>query len=600
MKMIFSKNELELLPFPLASIIRLYEVELSPRMKSFHLFNFYEALSEFISTILLSSLNQNLEYSFRHFTPIKIVRKDWFKTPSIGNWNLINRTITKSLRRLREDSKNLKVCIKNFGYPSEKFIDNITNKDIYAIINDIRIDRNNWKGHSGFYGEKKTKELLNKHTKYLISLKPCIISLFSSFELFYALEIKYQKGIYNQKIKSIMGSSNIFDNRIFKAKKPMEYQNLYLLHEGSDEPIKLIPFVKFVRGPNTNKEVFYFYGRRDQHQIRYISFHDEEDPETILDIDTEFEDAFLFFQLDRKLEEKISIQDEKKVGEKYKLIFDELLTKFKKEKPGSTYRSSTVDSWLGLPIGTTGFHLEWSFIGTEPNKKLEIGIHLENELATLNHNIFDFLQDQEDQFTNAFGDQVSFLKEWINSGEWSKIFILKDVETLNRFMRDQTLKDWAFDNMVKFYDLYMKYQKEIKKQVYQMRSLISLNEIPENVKELNEQLLNFIRTLSEDIVIKRVKLGYTIYSPQRVFIYIYFRKNTLRLMIFTRGEIMEDVETAESGTEKIGGQKWGYLRLGSNEDFEKHKSKLRKSYEYILDAVACNESTGYYAKHELE
>ena len=272
-----------------------------------------------------------------------------------------------------------------------------------------------------------------------------------------------------------MGSSHFFDNKIFNAKKPMEYQALYLLHEESDEPIKLIPFVKFVRGPNTNKEVFYFYNRIDQQQIRYISFHDEEDSETFIDLYTEFEDAFLIFQTDYKSKEKILTKSEKKVGEKYWEIFNDLLTKFKNEKPDSTYRSSTVDNWLGLPVGTTGFHLEWYFIGTEPNKKLEIGIHLENEFATLNHKIFEFLYNQKAQFTKIFGDEVIFLKEWINNGEWSKIYILKDIETLDRFMHDQKLKDWAFDNMVKFYDLYMKYQKEIRKQVYQMRSSIKRN-----------------------------------------------------------------------------------------------------------------------------
>jgi len=71
-------------------------------------------------------------------------------------------------------------------------------------------------------------------------------------------------------------------------------------------------------------------------------------------------------------------------------------------------------------------------------------------------------------------------------------------------------------------------------------------------------------------------------------------------MIFTRGESMEDVETAERGVEKIGGQKCGYLSLESHEDIEKHKSNLRKSYEFIIDAVASNEQTGYYAMCELE
>lgn len=128
---------------------------------------------------------------------------------------------------------------------------------------------------------------------------------------------------------------------------------------------------------------------------------------------------------------------------------------------------------------------------------------------------------------------------------------------------------------------------------------VVFNEIPENMKELNEELLNFVKTFSEEIVIKRGK-GYTIYSPQRVFIYVYFRKNFLRLMFFTKGESMEGVKTAERGIKKIGGQKWGYLSLKSIKDLEKHKTNLRKSYELIIETIKNNESTGYYSLHKLK
>lgn len=124
--------------------------------------------------------------------------------------------------------------------------------------------------------------------------------------------------------------------------------------------------------------------------------------------------------------------------------------------------------------------------------------------------------------------------------------------------------------------------------------------VPDNLKDLINELFNHLRTFSEEIVIKRVKLGYTIYSPQRVFIYIYFRKNSLRLMIFTRGEELEGVESAESGIEKIGGQKWGYISAESIEDIEKYNVILKKSFNLIKEAIACNEPTGYYATIESE
>ena len=122
-------------------------------------------------------------------------------------------------------------------------------------------------------------------------------------------------------------------------------------------------------------------------------------------------------------------------------------------------------------------------------------------------------------------------------------------------------------------------------------------EIPENLRDLITDLLNYFKTFSEEIVVKRVKLGFTIYSPQKVFSYIYFRKNYLRLMIFTRGETIENVELAESGA---GGQKWGYLLINNNDELERYKPILNRSYDLIIDAISCNEPTGYYAKIDIE
>lgn len=126
------------------------------------------------------------------------------------------------------------------------------------------------------------------------------------------------------------------------------------------------------------------------------------------------------------------------------------------------------------------------------------------------------------------------------------------------------------------------------------------NIIPESLIHLTDDLISYVKTFSEDIVVKRVKLGYTIYSPQRVFTYIYYRKNYIRLMIFTRGEEMEGVDPATTGIERVGGQKWGYLSLKSEEDLDKYKSILRRSYDLILDTISCNEPTGYWASLESE
>ena len=470
--MVFSITELEKLPFPIASIINLYEAKINPRLKFDHLFDFFETLTEFISIILISPFNFDKEYFFKEFKEIKNNRHNWFKTPSFGDWILFNRTITKSLRRLKEDNTAFKKCCDKMGNPSDIFLDVITDKSLYNVLDNVKKDRNYWKGHGSFLGERKINELLSKHNENLKSLKTNLISLFSSFELIQAKIIKYQGGDFNHEVISFMGSSQFFKTKIIKTKTPMEYDHLYILHKGSERPIKLIPYIKFIPGSKTDHKVFYFYNRIDRNQIRYMSYHNEDDSENFLDLNPEFEDVFVLFQADYKSKAEKDPKKDKKMSRKYWEIFSDFLTKFKMRKPGSTNRNSTIDSWLELPIGTTGFHLEWSFLGTEPKKKINIGIHFENELKILNHTIYDFLFKKKEKFNRAFNSEVHFQKEWINNGEWSRIYIIREIETLDTFMKDQNLKDWAFNNIVKFYEIYMKYQKEIKKVVFQLRSQI--------------------------------------------------------------------------------------------------------------------------------
>lgn len=72
--MIFSNSEIESLPFPIASILRLYEAKKNPRMKLAHLFHFFEALTEFLSVILLSPFIQNKGFYDQEITPLKNIK----------------------------------------------------------------------------------------------------------------------------------------------------------------------------------------------------------------------------------------------------------------------------------------------------------------------------------------------------------------------------------------------------------------------------------------------------------------------------------------------------------------------------------------------
>lgn len=153
---------------------------------------------------------------------------------------------------------------------------------------------------------------------------------------------------------------------------------------------------------------------------------------------------------------------ESKASEKYWNIFYELIEEFKKAKLGSTNRSSSRDSWLGLPVGTTGIHLEWYFTGREPEKKLEICLHFETKDPEINHKVFEFFAEKENEFKKLYKEEVHFEKYWLHNGDWSNIYIRKEVGTLENFIVNQNLKQWALINMVKLYDFYMQYVEDVR------------------------------------------------------------------------------------------------------------------------------------------
>jgi len=148
----------------------------------------------------------------------------------------------------------------------------------------------------------------------------------------------------------------------------------------------------------------------------------------------------------------------KGTGENYVKIFKELLKRFKTARPGVTDKKSRSTPHLGVPLGIGKFHVEWLFKGREPKKELEVGLHFEKNDGLINHLIFDFFKSKKSELEELFqDDEIIFEKHWYKNGIWSKIYIMKEIETLEDFLNNNELKDWAVDNLLKFFDFYKGY-----------------------------------------------------------------------------------------------------------------------------------------------
>ncbi|MFC2164010.1 hypothetical protein ACFLT2_03310 [Acidobacteriota bacterium] len=123
-----------------------------------------------------------------------------------------------------------------------------------------------------------------------------------------------------------------------------------------------------------------------------------------------------------------------------------------------------------------------------------------------------------------------------------------------------------------------------------------LSKYPDKIRKLFNQFDEKVKAISEEIWHKvTTEPGVTYYSPKRVFIYLNFQKQAIRLFIFTRGEKLKGVESFEH---QKGGDKWGRIYIRDNRDLNDVLLIVKRSYELIIEAIKNNEPTGWYAELE--
>jgi hypothetical protein len=127
---------------------------------------------------------------------------------------------------------------------------------------------------------------------------------------------------------------------------------------------------------------------------------------------------------------------------------------------------------------------------------------------------------------------------------------------------------------------------------YSIEDLYKQKNVNEATKEIFINIDQKIRKIDEEIWTKVGKTTMVYYSPERVFVYTFFRKQSIRFEVFTRGQTIPGVTNF---LYKRGGAKWGCINVGSNEEISAGIDAIKKSYALIKAAIKANEPTGWYA-----
>lgn len=288
------------LPFPLASILWAYKAESNNEHKVEHLLHFFEAASQFNVIILLSYFYSDKLY-FQEEKSQFIEKSDkfneHFQKASFGGWNILGRRMAKTVRKNISDPMKRNRCIEAFGFPDNIFLEMIISKKFFEILDEISNYRNLWKGHSGISSDEETYKRLTILKDKLSDFRKLISDNYKKIKLILPITNVYVDDIYEYQVKSLMGTRTPFNKTEIKTLKPMTDNKLYLINTNQEYPIKLWPFIRFMKSPKTQENACYYYNRIQKSKVRWVSYHYDKDAETIIE-DPELEKALLLLKYD--------------------------------------------------------------------------------------------------------------------------------------------------------------------------------------------------------------------------------------------------------------------------------------------------------------
>lgn len=280
------------LPFPLSSILRAWQTTLSSDFKTKyeHLLNFFEAVAEFLSLILLSAFDSNQALFESHSQKLSESMKKYnlsFQRATFGTWKLVVEYLGKQTRELlAKEQEDRKLCMEMFADPSLCLPKVISSLEIASILSNTNKMRNDWKGHSGIVGQEEAKLRNEQLLGEVQKLRDIMADVWDEIELIRLINCVPKSGVFENEVAVLMGSNSEFLKETRRMFTLLDADYLYLSKKGSDKVLKLLPLIQVGASPSSAKNACYFYSRAEKDGLRFVSYHFVDQPECKFSSDT--------------------------------------------------------------------------------------------------------------------------------------------------------------------------------------------------------------------------------------------------------------------------------------------------------------------------
>lgn len=284
---------IEILPFHIASILKLYYASSNLSKKYECLFLFFEATAQFLANVLLSSFVTDKDFLNTYCNNIVSSEekyKNWYLRTDFGGWINLYANLASSARKCfnhkEQDVRELTQCV--FGYPSKVQFENITNSSITSILKSVNEKRNNWKGHGGITSDKIHKERIGELELNLSQIKEYLINAFDTCLFHVAGRMVLKDGIYKVQTSLLKGSNSIFKEETIEVTSGLEEGSQYFIHTNQNKAIRLLPLVRLMSSPNSAQNACYYYNKMEGDSVRLVSYHFENKSDETIEADSEF------------------------------------------------------------------------------------------------------------------------------------------------------------------------------------------------------------------------------------------------------------------------------------------------------------------------
>lgn len=269
----------ETLPFPLASILRVWQTTSSKDFKTKyeHLLHFFEATAEFIAIVLMSAFKSNPALFEEHIMKFKESMQKQnlsFHRATFGTWKSSVEYFGKQTRLLLSGSDDdQSLCAEMFFDSSNALPKNLSRIEIANILAETNKMRNDWIGHGGVIGPEEAKlrneQLLGK----VQELRKIMADTWIETELFQPISCELRNGVYETEVAVLVGSNSGFLKEPRNMSTCLEVDLLYLLKKDSNRALHLLPLVRIGPSPQSAKNACYFYNRVDKEDYKFVSYH---------------------------------------------------------------------------------------------------------------------------------------------------------------------------------------------------------------------------------------------------------------------------------------------------------------------------------------